>query len=92
VRAISPAFLEDADSHSLEGLASRRAIRKEKVSDSLAVADEGTASLDAHAHPAQRFAHFGQCPGPILERNAEVLHREQILRPKDMLTLRWGSK
>jgi hypothetical protein len=51
-----------------------RAILEKKVSDSLAIDDEGTSTFDAYARTSQGVTHFGQSARSILKRDSQVNH------------------
>ena len=36
--------------------------------------DEDASTLHAHPRPAKGIAHLGQCPGPVVERDRQILH------------------
>ena len=61
---------DDADSGGIERLPGGIAIGEEKVRDAV----EHTAPFDAHAGAAERFSHFRERAGAILERDGQILH------------------
>lgn len=58
----------------LECRARGAAVGKEKVRDPATINDPRPSALDADAGASQRFPHVGQCAGPIIEFNGNVLY------------------
>jgi hypothetical protein len=51
-------FFKNADALSFKRPAGSRGIRKEKMRDTIAVIDEGAATLDAHPHASKHLAYL----------------------------------
>ena len=58
---------KDTDPRRFECPAGSDSVDKEEVSDTVAVDDEGSPSLHAHACAAQRLAHLSQRAGAVLK-------------------------
>jgi len=63
------ALFQNTDACRFECRASGCPILKKKVANTLTVDDERASTLDAHSGAAQGVAHFGECPGPVLQRD-----------------------